>query len=113
MFRIIYRFLVPGCSAKPLVSAHDRIMGTHTLRPRCALHRDGDNLDQIRPESAVAKLRGTWPILSSSAQTNRHRLYAGDHCQANAALYRIVIVCTWRHHRPRSSALTTRNSVHT
>ena len=26
----MYRFLVPGWSAKPLVSAHDRIMGTHT-----------------------------------------------------------------------------------
>ena len=31
MSRISYRFLVPGCSAKPLVSAHDRIMGTHSL----------------------------------------------------------------------------------
>ena len=30
MYRIMYRFLVPGWSAKPLVSAHDRIMGTHT-----------------------------------------------------------------------------------
>ena len=29
MYRISYRFLVPGWSAKPLVSAHDRIMGTH------------------------------------------------------------------------------------
>ena len=27
--RISYRFLVSGWSAKPLVSAHDRIMGTH------------------------------------------------------------------------------------
>ena len=27
----MYRFLVPGWSAKPLVSAHDRIMGTHSL----------------------------------------------------------------------------------
>ena len=31
MYRISYRFLVPGWSAKPLVSAHDRIMGTHTV----------------------------------------------------------------------------------
>ena len=29
MYPISYRFLVPGWSAKPLVSAHDRIMGTH------------------------------------------------------------------------------------
>ena len=27
----MYRLLVPGWSAKPLVSAHDRIMGTHRL----------------------------------------------------------------------------------
>ena len=36
MYRISYRFLVPGWSAKPLVSAHDRIMGTHTLQSRTA-----------------------------------------------------------------------------
>ena len=36
MYRISYRFLVPGWSAKPLVSAHDRIMGTHNLRRSCA-----------------------------------------------------------------------------
>ena len=33
MYRISYRFLVPGWSAKPLVSAHDRIMGTHRVLP--------------------------------------------------------------------------------
>ena len=31
MSRISYRFLVPGWSARPLVSAYDRIMGTHKL----------------------------------------------------------------------------------
>ena len=30
MYRISYRFLVSGWSAKPPVSAHDRIMGTHS-----------------------------------------------------------------------------------
>ena len=35
MYRISYRFLVPGWSEKPLVSAHDRIMGTHN-RPQLA-----------------------------------------------------------------------------
>ena len=40
MYRISYRILVPGWSEKPLVSAHDRIMGTHTLRtPKTALNR--------------------------------------------------------------------------
>ena len=33
VYRISYRFLVPGWSAKPLVSAHDRIMGTHRVTP--------------------------------------------------------------------------------
>ena len=31
MYRIMYRLLVPGWSAKTLVSAYDRIMGTHRL----------------------------------------------------------------------------------
>ena len=35
MYRISYRFLGPGWSAKPLVSAHDRIMGTHTRSLVC------------------------------------------------------------------------------
>ena len=35
MYRISYRFLVPGWSAKPLVSAHDRIMGTHRTPSYC------------------------------------------------------------------------------
>ena len=39
MYRISYRFLVPGWSAKPLVSAHDRIMGTHTPNSRVDKHR--------------------------------------------------------------------------
>ena len=42
MYRILYRFLVPGCSAKPLVSAHDRIMGTHT--PRALIPGKGGGL---------------------------------------------------------------------
>ena len=33
------RFLVPGWSAKPLVSAHDRIMGTHRRRAQLLSHR--------------------------------------------------------------------------
>ena len=36
MHRILYRFLVLGGNAKPLVSARDRIMGTHRLLLRFA-----------------------------------------------------------------------------
>ena len=38
MYRISYRFLVLGWSAKPLVSAHDRITGTHTPLPATGQH---------------------------------------------------------------------------
>ena len=52
----------------------------------------GDNPDRIRSESAFAKLCGVCPIPASSGVTNRHRLFRGGHRQANAALYRIVLV---------------------
>ena len=54
-----------------------------------ALHTVGDNPERARLEAAAAELRDTWPILASSAQTNRRRLYRGDHRQSDAALYRI------------------------
>ena len=52
----------------------------------------GDNPDRIRSEAAFAKLCGVCPIPASSGVTNRHRLFRGGHRQANAALYRIVLV---------------------
>ena len=52
----------------------------------------GDNPDRIRSESAFAKRCGVCPIPASSGVTNRHRLFRGGHRQANAALYRIVLV---------------------
>ena len=42
MYRISYRFLVPERSAKPLVSAHDRIMGY----PETVRRRAGHILDE-------------------------------------------------------------------
>ncbi|HET9986239.1 MAG TPA: IS110 family transposase [Longimicrobiales bacterium] len=53
----------------------------------------GDNSDRIRSEAAFAKLCGVCPIPASSGRTTgRHRLNRGGNRQANAALYRIVIV---------------------
>ena len=52
----------------------------------------GDNPARIRTEAAFAKLCGACPIPASSGVTHRHRLSRGGHRQANAALYRIVIV---------------------
>jgi transposase len=59
----------------------------------------GDNPQRIRSEAAFAKLCGVCPIPASSGVTNRHRLFRGGHRQANAALYRIVIV-RMRWHQP-------------
>jgi hypothetical protein len=50
-------------------------------------------------EAAFAKLCGACPIPASSGRTNRHRLNRGGNRQANAALYRVVIV-RMRNHQP-------------
>lgn len=53
----------------------------------------GDNTDRIRSEAAFAKLCGVCPIPTGSWKTSgRHRLNRGGNRQANAALYRVVIV---------------------
>ena len=53
----------------------------------------GDNTDRIRSEAAFAKLCGVCPIPAGSGKTSgRHRLNRGGNRQANAALYRVVIV---------------------
>jgi transposase len=59
----------------------------------------GDNPERIRSEAALAKLCGVCPIPASSGKTSRHRLNRGGHRQANAALYRVVIV-RMRGHQP-------------
>jgi len=53
----------------------------------------GDNTDRIRSEAAFAKMCGVCPIPTGSGKTGgRHRLNRGGNRQANAALYRVVIV---------------------
>jgi transposase len=60
----------------------------------------GDNTDRVRSEPAFAKLCGACPIPTGSGKTNgRHRLNRGGSRQANAALYRTVIV-RMRWHEP-------------
>jgi hypothetical protein len=59
----------------------------------------GDNPRRIRTEAAWARLCGVAPIPASSGTTTRHRLNRGGHRQANAALYRTVIV-RMQHHEP-------------
>lgn len=60
----------------------------------------GDNTDRVRTEAAFAKMCGSCPIPAGSGKTNgRHRLNRGGNRQANAALYRCVIV-RMRWHAP-------------
>ena len=59
----------------------------------------GDNPERVHSEAAFAKLCGTSPGPASSGMANRHRLSRAGHREANAALYRAVIV-RMRFHEP-------------
>ncbi|MGH3523363.1 MAG: transposase, partial [Mycobacterium sp.] len=69
----------------------------------------GDNIDRVRSEAAWARLCGVAPIPASSGMTTRHRLNRGGHRQANAALYRSVIV-RMQHHKPTKAYVTRRTA---
>ncbi len=81
--------------APELLQAHG--MGTGTAAEMLILV--GDNPERIHSEAALAKLCGACPVPASNAKTNRHRLNRGGDRQANAALYRVVIV-RMRAHQP-------------
>jgi transposase len=69
----------------------------------------GDNPERIRTEAAWAKLCGVAPIPASSGTTTRHRLNRGGHRQANAALYRTVIV-RMQHHEATKAYVARRTA---
>lgn len=69
----------------------------------------GDNINRVRSEPAWARLCGVAPIPASSGMTNRHRLNRGGHRQANAALYRAVIV-RMQHHQPTRAYVVRRTA---
>ena len=52
----------------------------------------GDNPGRLRSDACCSMLGGASPIQASSGKTTRHRLNRGGDRQANAALYRIVMV---------------------
>jgi transposase len=81
--------------APDLMQAHG--MGVGTAAEMLILI--GDNPDRIHSEAALAKLCGACPVPASSGKTTRHRLNRGGNRQANAALYRVVIV-RMRAHQP-------------
>ena len=90
-----YRHRLTERCAPEMVAAHG--MGTATAAEMLVLV--GDDPERIRSEAAFAELCGACPIPASSGKTGRHRLNRGGHRQANAALYRVVIV-RMRAHRP-------------
>ena len=59
----------------------------------------GDNPDRLRSDAAFSMLCGSSPVEASSGKVTRHRVNRGGDRQANAALYRIVLV-RLRHHEP-------------
>jgi transposase len=67
----------------------------------------GDNPDRLHSEAAFSMLCGTSPIQASSGKTTRHRLNRGGDRQANAALYRIVVV-RLRWHQPTRAYMARR-----
>ena len=67
----------------------------------------GGNPERLRPEAAFAALCGVNPVPASSGRTNRHRLNRGGDRQANAALYRIVLV-RLRYHEPTKEYMSRR-----
>lgn len=69
----------------------------------------GDNPERIRSEAAFAKLCGACPVPASSGKTTRHRLNRGGNRQANAALYRVVIV-RLRSHPPTLAYMQRRSA---
>ena len=69
----------------------------------------GSNPDRLHSEAAFASLCGVNPIPASSGKTNRHRLNRGGDRQANAALYRIVVVRL--RHDPRTQAYMSRRTA--
>ena len=69
----------------------------------------GDNIERVGSEAAWARLCGVAPIPASSGMTTRHRLNKGGHPQANAALYRTVIV-RLQHHEPTKAYFARRTA---
>ena len=67
----------------------------------------GDNPDRVKSEASFAQLCGVAPLPASSGKTTRHRLNRGGNRQANAALYRIVLV-RLRWHQPTKDYMTKR-----
>ena len=83
-------------------TAAPRLLALFGVGPEVAgalLVAAGDNPQRLRSEAGFSMLCGSSPIQASSGKTTRHRLNRGGDRQANAALYRIVLV-RLRWHQP-------------
>ena len=85
------------------------VYGIATVTAAKMLILVGDNPERIRSEAAFAKLCGACPVSASSGKTIRHRLNRGGNRQANAALYRVVIV-RLRSHPPTLTSMQRRSA---
>ena len=57
-----------------------------------------DNPERLTSEASFAALCGVTPVEASSGKTRRRRLNRGGNRQANAALYRAVLIgLRWNH----------------
>jgi transposase len=91
-----------GQLAELTAQASPKLLDTFGVGPETAgalLVAAGDNPDRLKSEAAFSMLCGASPVEASSGKTVRHRLNRGGDRQANAALYRIVIV-RMRYHEP-------------
>jgi transposase len=69
----------------------------------------GENAERVHSEAAFAKMCGVCPIPASSGKTQRHRLNRGGNRQANAVLFRVVIV-RMRWHQPTQDYVARRTA---
>ena len=86
MYRILYRFLVPGWSAKPLVSAHDRIMGTHRPPGKFTWvgSVDGADRTETRREDPLRE----WPLVVGWMGSQRNVPSNGSQAKSGSAWMR-------------------------
>lgn len=98
--------------AELTAEASPKLADTFGVGPDVAgalLVASGDNPDRLRSEAAFAMLCGAAPVEASSGKTVRHRLNRGGDRQANAALYRIVLI-RLRYHAPTRAYVERRTS---
>jgi transposase len=86
------------CTGQPRLAARGRPHSCETAGS--VLCAAGDNPDRLATQASFAALCGTSPVPVSSGRTNRHRLNRAGDRQANAALWRIVIVRLRSRHAP-------------